>query len=233
MIFLYAPVILLPLFAFNNSTIIAFPLSGFTTDWFVGLWHTPTLHTALGNSADCRRHHRRVQHPAGCLCRPGIVAVRVSGQDRHRRADHAAAGPARDHHRGGAAGHAEPAWACHCRSGPWLAGHVLICTPFAIAILSSAYRGLDRELGGSLVRSGRNPLGHLSPRDPAAGPAGGDFQPADHLHHLAGRIHHRLLPDRHRRHPAGLYLEPAALSLPSCHRSWRWGRSCWRCRSCC
>ncbi len=25
-------------------------------------------------------------------------------------------------------------------------GHVLICTPFAIAILSSAYRGLDREL---------------------------------------------------------------------------------------
>ena len=32
--FLYAPVVLLPLFAFNDSAIIAFPLSGFTTDWF-------------------------------------------------------------------------------------------------------------------------------------------------------------------------------------------------------
>jgi spermidine/putrescine transport system permease protein len=27
-----------------------------------------------------------------------------------------------------------------------IGGHVLICTPFAIAILSSAFRGLDREL---------------------------------------------------------------------------------------
>ncbi|MEL7219307.1 MAG: ABC transporter permease, partial [Pseudomonadota bacterium] len=32
LIFLYAPIILLPLFAFNDSTIIAFPLSGFTTN---------------------------------------------------------------------------------------------------------------------------------------------------------------------------------------------------------
>ncbi|MDP5360289.1 MAG: ABC transporter permease, partial [Paracoccaceae bacterium] len=32
LLFLYAPVILLPLFAFNDATIIAFPLSGFTTE---------------------------------------------------------------------------------------------------------------------------------------------------------------------------------------------------------
>ena len=31
LVFLYAPIILLPLFAFNDATIIAFPLSGFTT----------------------------------------------------------------------------------------------------------------------------------------------------------------------------------------------------------
>ena len=30
LIFLYAPIILLPLFAFNDGTIIAFPLKGFT-----------------------------------------------------------------------------------------------------------------------------------------------------------------------------------------------------------
>ena len=34
LIFLYAPVILLPLFAFNDSAIIALPLSGFTFHWF-------------------------------------------------------------------------------------------------------------------------------------------------------------------------------------------------------
>ena len=32
--FLYAPIVLLPLFAFNDSRVIAFPLQGFTTNWF-------------------------------------------------------------------------------------------------------------------------------------------------------------------------------------------------------
>ncbi|MEL6702167.1 MAG: ABC transporter permease, partial [Pseudomonadota bacterium] len=50
LIFLYAPIILLPLFAFNDSTIIAFPLSGFTTNWFVELWETEALHAAVKNS---------------------------------------------------------------------------------------------------------------------------------------------------------------------------------------
>ena len=33
LLFLYAPIILLPMFAFNSGTIIAFPLQGVTTDW--------------------------------------------------------------------------------------------------------------------------------------------------------------------------------------------------------
>ncbi len=35
LIFLYLPVALLPIFAFNDGTVIAFPLQGFTTKWFV------------------------------------------------------------------------------------------------------------------------------------------------------------------------------------------------------
>ena len=50
LIFLYAPIILLPIFAFNDATIIAFPLSGFTTDWFKALLTTKALHTAVQNS---------------------------------------------------------------------------------------------------------------------------------------------------------------------------------------
>ena len=38
LIFLYAPILLLPIFAFNSGTIIAFPLKGFTTDWFAEMW---------------------------------------------------------------------------------------------------------------------------------------------------------------------------------------------------
>jgi spermidine/putrescine transport system permease protein len=34
MIFLYGPLIVLPVFAFNDSAFIAFPLKGFTTKWF-------------------------------------------------------------------------------------------------------------------------------------------------------------------------------------------------------
>lgn len=47
---LYAPIALLPLFAFNSGTIIAFPLQGFTLEWFAALLNTPALHEATLNS---------------------------------------------------------------------------------------------------------------------------------------------------------------------------------------
>ena len=48
--FLYAPILLLPMFAFNDGTVIAFPLRGFTTQWFTALAETPALHEAAVNS---------------------------------------------------------------------------------------------------------------------------------------------------------------------------------------
>ena len=41
---------LLPIFAFNDGTVIAFPLRGFTTEWFGLLLETPALHQATRNS---------------------------------------------------------------------------------------------------------------------------------------------------------------------------------------
>jgi spermidine/putrescine transport system permease protein len=49
-VFLYAPVLLLPVFSFNNSTIVAFPLHGFTTEWYRQLVDSPGLIAALKNS---------------------------------------------------------------------------------------------------------------------------------------------------------------------------------------
>ena len=52
LIFLYAPIVLLPIFAFNNATTIAFPLNGFTTEWFGKLWDDPALHHGAEKLAD-------------------------------------------------------------------------------------------------------------------------------------------------------------------------------------
>ncbi|PWG15940.1 ABC transporter permease [Salibaculum griseiflavum] len=50
LVFLYAPIFLLPLFAFNDADIIAFPLSGFTTHWFEELTRNAALQAAVRNS---------------------------------------------------------------------------------------------------------------------------------------------------------------------------------------
>lgn len=145
MIFLYAPVILLPLFAFNNSTIIAFPLRGFTLEWFRVLWATGALHEAVENSvfvavstallstllgsfaARAMARYRFYGKPGivGLIMLPLvlpeiIVAVALLVMLSQL-------------------GMALSLWTV-------IGGHVLICTPFAIAILSSAFRGLDIEL---------------------------------------------------------------------------------------
>jgi spermidine/putrescine transport system permease protein len=145
MIFLYAPVILLPLFAFNDATIIAFPLSGFTTKWFSALWTTQALHGAVSNSllvavstalistvlgALAARASARYRFPfqrgiVGFIMLPLvlpeiIVAVALLVMLMQL-------------------GLPLSLWTV-------VAGHVLICTPFSIAILSSAFAGLDQSL---------------------------------------------------------------------------------------
>ena len=49
-IFLFAPIFLLPIFAFNDSAVIALPLSGFTTRWFGELLQNAQLQQATFNS---------------------------------------------------------------------------------------------------------------------------------------------------------------------------------------
>jgi spermidine/putrescine transport system permease protein len=50
LVFLFAPIVLLPIFAFNAGKIIAFPLQGVSTVWFEELWTRTELHRAVGNS---------------------------------------------------------------------------------------------------------------------------------------------------------------------------------------
>ncbi len=48
--FLYLPILLLPIFSFNNAATTTFPLAGFTTKWYASLWHNTALLEAARNS---------------------------------------------------------------------------------------------------------------------------------------------------------------------------------------
>jgi spermidine/putrescine transport system permease protein len=47
LVFLYLPTVMLGIFSFNTSTIIAFPLEGFTFDWYREAWANAELKKAL------------------------------------------------------------------------------------------------------------------------------------------------------------------------------------------
>ncbi|MFA7433139.1 MAG: ABC transporter permease [Gemmobacter sp.] len=145
LVFLYAPIVLLPMFAFNNGTIIAFPLTGFTTRWFEAVIATPAIRNAVQNSliiavssavistalAVCAaRASTRYRFPGkagimGLIMLPIVlpeIIVAVSllvvllGVG------------------------------VNLSILTVILGHVLICTPFCIAILNSAFQSLDRSL---------------------------------------------------------------------------------------
>lgn len=145
LVFLYAPVALLPIFAFNDSTTIAFPLSGFTTRWFVGLTGIPALHDAVLNSlmiavstailATClgtfaARASARFAFPAkrgilGLIMLPLVLPEIII-----------------------AVALLVVLLQLGINLGAWtvILGHVLLCTPFSIAILNAAFLALDESM---------------------------------------------------------------------------------------
>jgi len=50
LIVLYVPVLFIPLFSFNDSVYVRFPLEGFTLQWYVELWSREPVWNALWNS---------------------------------------------------------------------------------------------------------------------------------------------------------------------------------------
>jgi len=145
LLFLYAPIILLPLFAFNNGTIIAFPLKGFTTKWFAALAERDQLHQAVLNSLIV------ASSTAIMATTLAIFAARASTRFDFKG-------------KGGIMALimlplvlpeiivAMAILVILLQMGINLGlttiilGHTLVCTPFAIAILSAAFQSLDKSL---------------------------------------------------------------------------------------
>jgi len=157
LIFLYAPILLLPLFAFNDSKVIAFPLSGFTTNWFVEMWADAQLRNALKNSLI-------VASSAAILATVlGIFAARAT-----TRFSFPGKGPILglvmlplvlpEMIVAMALLIVLLAIGIPLSIFTIILGHVLICTPFAIAILSSAFQSLDQSLEEAAYDLGESPL---------------------------------------------------------------------------
>jgi len=157
LIFLYTPIVILPIFAFNNSTAIAFPLRGFTTQWFGAVFVDAELREALINSLI-------VATATSVLATTfGIFAARASTRYNFRG-------------KGALMGlimlplvlpemiMAMALLMVLLSLGVKLSlftvilGHVLVCTPFAVAILTSAFQSLDKSLEEAAYDLGEGPI---------------------------------------------------------------------------
>ena len=157
LLFLYAPIFLLPIFAFNDGAIVSFPLAGFTTKWFDQLWLEPPLHKALKNSLIIAVSASIL---STCL---GIFAARASTRYNFPL-------------KGGIIGMimlplvlpeiilSIALLVVLLGIGIPLSiftvilGHVLVCTPFAIAVLTAAFQSLDKSLEEAAYDLGETPV---------------------------------------------------------------------------
>ena len=77
--FLYLPVLFLPLFSFNNSHFIAFPLAGFTTEWYRQLFADGAMLHALGNSLQVGAATALLSTLLGLLAAKAVTHYRLRG----------------------------------------------------------------------------------------------------------------------------------------------------------
>ncbi len=157
LIFLYCPIIILPIFAFNNSTSVAFPLQGFTTQWFQNVWNDDQLFVALKNSlivaaatsvlatllgtlaarASTRYNFKASAPLMGLIMLPMVLPEMIMAM---------------------ALLVVLLAMGIKLSLFTIILGDVLICTPFAVAILTSAFQSLDRSLEEAAYDLGEGPF---------------------------------------------------------------------------
>jgi spermidine/putrescine transport system permease protein len=153
--FLYLPVMFLPLFSFNNSLFISFPLAGFTTRWYAQLFADVQVQHALFNSLKVGAAAALASTMLGLPAAKALTRYRVPG---------------------GAAimGFVNlPLFIPEIVLGISLLillnvaqiplslitvviGHVTVCVPFAITVLMSRMDGFDKSLEEASLDLGEN-----------------------------------------------------------------------------
>ncbi len=154
--FLYGPILVLPLFAFNDKAVVSFPLTGFTTKWFGEMWADPNLWKALKNSLIislsvatlstilgifAARSSVRYQWPLkapvmGFIMLPLVLPEMIIAMSLLI---------------------VLMAIGIPLSIFTVILGHLLICTPFSVALLTSAFQSLDRSLEEAALDLGETP----------------------------------------------------------------------------
>ncbi|HWA44708.1 MAG TPA: ABC transporter permease [Hypericibacter adhaerens] len=156
LVFLYGPVLLLPLFSFNDSIFVAFPLKGLTFQWYAQMVENDALIHALGNSLKVGISASIISTILGILAAKAMTRFRLPG-------------------RGVVSGMillplVIPSIILGIallvlvlnvfKIDPSLytiiAGHVLICVPFSMLVMMSRLEGFDKNLEEASADLGEN-----------------------------------------------------------------------------
>lgn len=155
LIVLYLPVLFIPLFSFNDSIYVRFPMQGLTFNWYVGLWGRDSVWAALQNSLTVGLWVSVISTGLGVVAARAITRYRMPGQS------------------------AIVTFAMLplivpgvifgvallvlvSRLGIPLSlytvgfGHLIICLPFAIATLLPRFEGFDRSMEEASADLGEN-----------------------------------------------------------------------------
>ncbi len=157
-VFLYLPILFLPVFSINTAVTPKFPLSGVTFDWYRGLLHTPAMLEAARNSlvvgvsasilatvlgicaarAMTRYRFRGQKAMSGLIMAPLVLPEIII---------------------------AVAMLLVLLRFGLELSlftvvlGHVLICVPYSITVLVAGFEGFDRSLEEASADLGETAFG--------------------------------------------------------------------------
>jgi spermidine/putrescine transport system permease protein len=156
LLFLYVPVLLLPVFSFNDSIFVSFPLKGFTTKWYEQAFADDDMLRALTASLQVGAVVAIVSTILGLFGAKAVTRYRVPGQ-------------------GAIVGTIMlPLFVPEIVLGIALLilinglkielslftigiGHVMLCTPFAMAVLTSRLDGFDKSLEEASMDLGETP----------------------------------------------------------------------------
>jgi spermidine/putrescine transport system permease protein len=156
LLFLYVPVLLLPLFSFNDSIFVSFPLKGFTTKWYEQAFADQDMLNALIASLQVGAVVAIISTILGLFGAKAVTRYRMPGQT-------AVTGMIM-----------LPLFIPEIILGISLLilingleidlslitvaiGHVMLCTPFAMAVLTSRLDGFDKSLEEASMDLGESP----------------------------------------------------------------------------
>jgi spermidine/putrescine transport system permease protein len=156
LVFLYGPVLFLPVFSFNDSVFVAFPLKAFTTKWYEQAFADQDMIKALIASLQVAGVAAVLSTILGLFGAKAITRYRMPGQSAVM------------------AMIMLPLFIPEIILGISLLillnamgidlglpvvtiGHIMLCTPFAMAVLSSRLEGFDRSLEEASLDLGETP----------------------------------------------------------------------------